>query len=165
MMAACPIWKDQLLEAALGDAPADELAEHLKSCPGCAGALTDLSARRERLDRALPLVARGAELPADFRARVLAAAEANEPRWGWWRRGWVLAGAAVITASILVAILVHRHSVSSAQDLDAAAMEKMTHWRAPSDVFLETLGRENLRMTPRLGDSIVNLPVPRNQED
>jgi len=165
MMAACSNWEDRLLEAALGDAPTDELAEHLKRCPGCAGALIELSARRERLDRALPLVVRGAELSADFRARVLAAAEANQPRWSWWRRGWVLAGAAVITAAIVVAILVHRHGTSSAQDPDVAAMEKMTHWRAPSDVFLETPGRENLRMTPKLGDSIVNLPVPRNQED
>jgi anti-sigma factor RsiW len=165
MMAACSIWKDPLLEAALGDAPADELAEHLKSCPGCAGALAELRARRERLDQVLPLVARGAELPADFRARVLAAAETNEPRWDWWRRGRVLAGAAVITASIVVAILVQRHGAPPAQDLDVAAMEKMTHWRAPSDVFLETPGREILRMTPKLGDSIVNFPVPRNQED
>ncbi len=56
----------------------------------CAEELAALRARRERLDALLPLVAQGAEPPAEFRARVLAAAEAaSEAKRGRrWRPNW-----------------------------------------------------------------------------
>ncbi len=86
MKNACEKWKDQLREAALTGARAQELAEHLQSCANCYAELRDLEARKARLDSSLPLVAQGVRPSADFRLRVLAAAEAagkgrRMPRW------------------------------------------------------------------------------------
>ena len=72
----CAKWNDHLLEAALTGTAAGGLEEHLLNCAECAKELAALRARRERLDALLPLMAQGAEPPAGFHARVLAAAEA-----------------------------------------------------------------------------------------
>src|ERR1017187_5983548 len=75
------------------------LEEHVLKCANCAEELEALRARRERLDALLPLVAQGAEAPAEFRARVLAAAEAtSEAKRGRSLRVWGLAGSALATA-------------------------------------------------------------------
>src|SRR5437879_12581733 len=65
----------------------------MKTCAACAAEFEVLQARRERMDTMLPLVARGAELPGEFRARVVAAAEAeSEQKRARSVGGWVLAG-------------------------------------------------------------------------
>lgn len=163
MTNGCPDRKDQLLEAALREEPATELAEHLKRCSECAGALAELQQRREQLDRLLPFIARGAELPADFRARVLSAAEATKRTPRPWRR-WLLVGSAVAAAAVLV-LLAYRARLRPGIEARLVPVEKIAQWRAPSDVFLETPGRQNLRTGPRLDDSIVNLQVNQKQED
>src|SRR5258708_21130270 len=95
MKKACEKWRDPLLEAALTGATAKGLEEHLRACANCSEELSELQARKARLDALLPLAVQGAGPSADFRARVLAAAEAASERkrarpW----RGWALAGGA-----------------------------------------------------------------------
>jgi len=89
--------------------------------------LAALRARRERLDALLPLVAQGAEPPAEFRARVLAAAEAaSEAKRGrrWRVRG--LAGAmAVIVAALMIGLTLHRRVVRTMPGAELAAAEKL----------------------------------------
>jgi len=89
--------------------------------------LAALRARRERLDALLPLVAQGAEPPAEFRARVLAAAEAaSEAKRGrrWRVRG--LAGAmAVIVATLMIGLTLHRRAVRTMPGAELAAAEKL----------------------------------------
>ncbi len=157
----CTKWKGQLLEAALTGTVARDLEEHVLQCANCARDLAALRARRERLDALLPLVARGAEPPAEFRARVLAAAEAaSEAKHGRPWRAWGLAGAmAVIVATLVVGLALHRRAVRTLPQTELAAAEKLAQWRAPSDVLLETPGREILRTTPRLGESYLRVPV------
>jgi len=95
MNGTCEKWKDQLLEAALAGATTKDLEEHLRGCAKCSAELDEVRARAARLDALLPLVARGAEPSADFRARVLAAAEAaSEGKRAWPWRAWTLAGTA-----------------------------------------------------------------------
>src|SRR5258708_19760479 len=93
MKKPCENWRDQLLEAALAGATAKGLEEHLRTCTNCSVELTELRARKARLDALLPLAAQGAGPSTDFRARVLAAAEAagDGKRAQPWR-GWSLAG-------------------------------------------------------------------------
>jgi len=74
MKNACEKWKDQLLEAALTGSLTAGLEEHLRTCAICSEEMNNVRARKARLDTLLPLVARGSEPSADFRARVLAAA-------------------------------------------------------------------------------------------
>ncbi len=50
-------------------------------------------------------------------------------------------------------------------ETELAAAEKLAEWRAPSDVLLETPGREILRTTPRLGESYLHVPVKTNEEE
>ena len=163
----CAKWKDQLLEAALTGKAAGGLEEHVQSCAGCAEELEAMRARQERLDGLLPLVARGAEPPAEFRVRVLAAAEAASERkrprpW----RVWALVGAtAVVVTALMIGLTFHRRIGRTVPEGELAAAEKLAEWRAPSDVLLEAPGREVLRTTPRLGESYLNVPVKTDEEE
>jgi anti-sigma factor RsiW len=167
MKNACAKWKDQLLEAALTGSAAGGLEEHVLNCANCAAELAALRARRERLDALLPLVAQGAEPPADFRARVLAAAEAaSEAKRGRPWRAWGLAGAMAATvATLVIGLTLHRRAVRTVPETELAAAQKLAEWRAPSDVLLETPGREILRTTPRLGESYLHVPVKTDEEE
>jgi hypothetical protein len=75
----CAKWKDPLLEAALtGNSGRTVCEEHMFEVRGLHGRVGGPAReKRERLDTLLPLVAQGSELSVDFRARVLAAAEAT----------------------------------------------------------------------------------------
>jgi anti-sigma factor RsiW len=163
----CTEWKDQLLEAALTGTATAGLKEHVLKCANCAEELAALRARRERLDAVLPLVAQGAEPPAEFRARVLAASEAaSEAKRGRPWRVWGLAAAmAVIVATLLIDVTLHRRTVRTVPETELAAAEKLAEWRAPSDVLLETPGREILRTTPRLGESYLHVPAKTDEEE
>jgi anti-sigma factor RsiW len=163
----CTKWKDQLLEAALTGTAAGGLEEHVLKCANCAEELAALRARRERLDALLPLVAQGVEPPAEFRARLLAAAEAaSEAKRGRPWRVWGLAGAmAVIVATLMIGLTLHRRAVRTVPETELAAAEKLAEWRAPSDVLLEIPGREILRTTPRLGESYLHIPVKTDEEE
>jgi len=163
----CAKWRDQLLEAALTRTAAGGLEEQLLVCASCAEELAALRARRERLDALLPLVAAGAEPPPEFRAQVLAAAEAaNEAEVARPWRVWALAGATVVTVvTLLIVLAVPQSEIRIVPASDLAAAEKLAQWRAPSDVFLETPGREILQTTPRLGESYLRVPKKTDQED
>ncbi len=167
MKNACEKWKDQLREAALTGASTPELAGHVQICAHCSAELRDLEARRARLDTLLPRVAQGAQPSADFRARVVAAAEAagkrkRMPRW----QAWTLAGAAVTAAIVLVVGAVwHRGTTGKIPPDELAAAQKLVEWRAPSDSLLATPGREILQATPKLGESYLNVPMKAVEEE
>src|SRR5260370_22772654 len=100
MKKACEKWSDQLLEAALTGATAQDLEEHLRACTNCSEELSELRARKARLDALLPLTAQAAGPSVDFRARVLAAAEAasegkSARPWRGWGPGREAAGSLV----------------------------------------------------------------------
>jgi hypothetical protein len=156
-----------LLEAALTGAAAANLEKHVLKCTNCTEKLAVLRARRERLEALLPLVAQGAEPSAGFRARVLAAAgAASEAKRGWPWRKWALAGAAaVIVAALMAGLTLHRRAAGTVPKAELAAAEKLTEWRAPSDVLLKTPGQEILRTTPRLGESYLHAPVKTDEEE
>lgn len=163
----CTKWKDQLLEAALTGTAAGGLEEHVLKCANCAEELAALRVRRQRLDALLPLVAQGAEPPAEFRVRVLAATEAaSEAKRGRPGRVWGLAGAmAVIVATLMIVLTLHWRAVRTVPETELAAAEKLAEWRAPSDVLLETPGREILRTTPRLSESYLHVPAKADEEE
>ena len=163
----CTKWKDQLLEAALTKTATGDLHDHVLKCADCADELAALRARRERLDALLPLVAQGAKPSAQFRSRVLAAAaSASEAKHRQLRRVWRLAGAITLaTATLLIGLMLRRSAVQIVPESELAGAEKLAEWRAPSDVLLETPGRENLRTTPRLGESYLHIPVKTDEEE
>jgi anti-sigma factor RsiW len=167
MKRACEKWKDRLLEAALAESAGEELAEHLRTCADCATELKTLEARRARLDALLPLVAQGSEPSVDFRARVLAAAEAahgikRTPRW----RVWTLAGATATAATVLVlGAWWYRGMAREIPPEEVTAAQKLADWRAPSDSLLATPGQEILRTTPKLGESYLNVPSKKLEEE
>jgi len=111
-------------------------------------------------------VARGAEPPVDFRAHVLAAAEAASAakRVRQWRI-WTLAGATAAIVALMMAATIYRSAALAISEDELAAVQKLTEWRAPSDALLETPGQEILRTMPRLGESYLNAPVKKNEEE
>lgn len=163
-------WKDQLLEAALTGTRAPALAEHLSTCPHCARELASLQSRRQELDSLLPRVAPLADPPPDFRARVLAAAEATAEKRDNARspRAWRLTVAsALVVAVVIVALRLHRTRVSGSAPPapDVAAAQRLAEWRAPSDTLLATPGREFLQTIPKLDDTYFRLPATTDRED
>jgi hypothetical protein len=167
MKKACEKWKDQLLEAALAESVSEDLAEHLRACTDCAAELKTLGARRARLDTLLPLVAQGSKPSADFRARVLVAAEAaNESGRMARRRVWTLAGA---TAAAAIALVLgawwYRGTARTIPPDEIAVAQKLADWRAPSDSLLATPGQEILRTTPKLGESYLYVPSKKLEEE
>ena len=163
MKSDCTKFRDQLLEAALTGNPASVLEQHLQHCADCTKELAALRARRERMDLLLPLVARGAEPSAGFRAHVLAAAEAaSEQKTSRPWRVWVPLGVtAAIAAALLTAWTLEQKTSRMAAVSEIAAAEKLAKWRAPSDVLLETPGNEFLRTTPKLGESYLKTPAKK----
>jgi hypothetical protein len=168
MKKACEKWKDQLLEAALTESAGEDLAEHLRACTDCATELKTLEARRARLDAVLPLVAQSSEPSADFRARVLAAVEdggINPPLQRRWRM-WTLAGATAAAAIMLVlGAWWYRETARTIRPDEIAAAQRLVEWRAPSDSLLATPGQEILRTTPKLGESYLNVPSKKLEEE
>ena len=165
MTANCAKFKDLLLEAAVSGTTPDPLAQHLRQCPACGQEFAALRERRDRMDALLPLLARGAELSPDFRARVLTAAAAAEParpRLAWV---WALAGAAAMVAVLVTGFALQRNSAATGPEAELAAAQKLAQWRAPSDVLLQTPGREMLRLTPVLGDSYLKISPRKGKSD
>ena len=166
MKEACEKWKDQLLEAALTGAKAKDFEEHLRICTICSTELEAVRARRMRLDELLPLVARGAEPPANFQAQVLAAAEAagGAKRARQWRI-WTLAGATAAIVAMMIVTTMYRRAAQTIPEKELAAVQRLAEWRAPSDALLATPGREILRTMPRLGESYLNVPSKTDEEE
>jgi len=160
-------WKDPLREAALTGTMAKDLEEHLRSCAKCSAELDEVRARAARLDALLPLVAQGAEPSANFRARVLAAAAAaREGKRARPWRVWTLAGAAtVVVVVLMIAMTLQRRAARMIPGDELAAAQKLAEWRAPSDGLLVTPGQEFLRTMPRLGESYLNVPVKKDEEE
>lgn len=164
MKDACEKWKDQILEAALTGAPTKDLEEHLRSCAKCSAEMDEVRARAARLDTLLPLVAQGAEPSADFRARVLAAADEGKRARSW--RIWTLAGAATAAVVVLmIGVNLQRRTARMIPVDELAAAQKLAEWRAPSDGLLVTPGQEMLRTMPRLGQSYLNVPAKTHEEE
>jgi hypothetical protein len=167
MKNACESWKDQLLEAALTGSLTAGLEEHLRTCTICSEELDNVRVRRARLDALLPLVAQGSEPSANFRARVLAAAEAaREGKRARPWRVWTLAGAtAVVVAVLMIAVTLQRRTARMIPGDELASAQKLAEWRAPSDGLLVTPGQEILRTMPRLGESYLNVPAKTDEEE
>jgi hypothetical protein len=167
MKKACEKWKEPLREAALTGITAKDLEEHLRGCAECAGELEDLRVRAARLDTLLPLMMKGAEPPANFRARVLAAAGAagrGKHVRPW--RAWTLAGASAAVVVVLIfAVTLQRRTARIIPGNELAAAQKLAEWRAPSDGLLATPGREMLQTMPRLGQGYLNVPVKTDEEE
>lgn len=167
MKSGCEKWTGQLVDAALLGVAGKELEEHLLGCENCAAQLKSMRARRARLDALLPQVVRGAELSADFRERVLAAAEASRDRTRVARGPrWAFAGAVAGAATVVVALVVlHRQTEGKIQVIELETAQKLAEWRAPTDTLLATPGQEILRTTPKLGELYLNVPAVKVEEE
>ena len=164
----CSKRKDQLLDAALAGAASGELAEHLRTCAACSREFAALLAKREQLDSLLPFVAHGAEPSPALHARILAAtAEAPHasPQGDPWRFLRLSAAMAVVAAILVVSVASYFRTTRIAPDNELTAAKRLAEWQAPSDVLLQTPGRELLSKTPQLGDSYLHLPEKMNEEN
>ncbi len=158
----CSIWKNALLEAVLTGAANNALEAHVSQCANCTGELAALRTRREQLDSLLPQLAQGAEPSVDFRARLLAVAEATHSTWRprFWP-SWSLVGVTGLIAAVLVVGWAFHPGASSVPETELLAAEKLTQWRAPSDVLLAAPGAQILQTTPKLGQSYLPV-IPRS---
>ena len=165
MNLACEKWRSALLEATLNGSADAALAEHLYGCSGCSEEWRALQARAKRLQGSLPMIAQGVEPSPDFRARVLAAAEARpKNRVGARLRMWALAGATAIV--VLLTVSLSRHDRANRRfEEQLAVAQRLADWRAPSDPLLATPGRDMLRTVPTLGKSFLTVPAKSDREE
>jgi hypothetical protein len=119
------------------------------------------------LDALLPLVTQGAEPPANFRARVLAAAGAagEGKRARPWRVLTLAGAAAVVVVVLMIGVTLQRRTARMIRGDELATAQKLAEWRAPSDGLLVTPGQEILRTMPKLGESYLNVPVKKGEEE
>jgi hypothetical protein len=162
----CTKWHDPLVDAVLTGTVSAGLQAHLSACAVCTEQFLAFQARRERLDAMLPLVAQGAEPSPDFRARVLAAAEASSqakrtPPWLAWG---LAGGTALLVAALITSFALRSRTSPPVPQAELATAQKLAQWRAPSDIFLETPGRELLRSTPKLGVSYLPVATKTDKE-
>lgn len=165
MKSDCTKWRDQLLEAALAGTAEGKLAQHVAKCRECSAALEELRARRERLEVLLPLMAR-AEPSAEFRARVLNAAEASlSAKREMTGRVWGFAAVAIVSGAALLIGLALNRKAGQLPAAELTAAEKLAEWRAPTDVLLNTPGQELLRTAPKLDDSYLPASATKHEEE
>ena len=157
-MIGCGEWKEQLLDFALDASAARGLEQHLQACPTCAAALVELRARQEQVDAGLRQLVQGAEPPTDFRARVLAAVEAQPRHVGLWP---VWAGAlAAVAVLVLIAVLVG--SLGPQPDPALMIAQELSRWQSPTQSLLRSPAEELLQSAPRLGQFYFSLePIPQ----
>ncbi|MFQ5696133.1 MAG: anti-sigma factor family protein [Terriglobia bacterium] len=166
-MNACSNWHDRLLDYALGAleaTAAHEVEQHVAGCAACAATLTDLHARRGRLDAALHALVQGAEPSPSFRAQVLRAAETETaPSFAW--RAWMGAAPAVVLILLAVVVAPWMSERNEFPSQEVAAATALTQWRAPSDALLRSPAEELLR-APQLGEFYFPLePEPSETSD
>jgi len=65
----------------------------------------------------------------------------------------------------MIGATIYRRAAQTISEDELAAVQKLTEWRAPSDALLAAPGREILRTMPRLGESYLNAPVKKNEEE
>jgi hypothetical protein len=167
MKNGCEKWRDRLREAALTGTPTADLEEHLRACAICSAELGDLQARSERLDALLPMLVQGAEPSANFRAGVLAAAEAagERNRARPWRAWTLSTAAALVVVILIIGLALQRRAARTIPADELAAAQKLAEWQAPSDGLLLTPGQEILRKMPRLGESYLKVPAKTDEEE
>ncbi len=157
-MIGCGEWKDQLLDFALDASAARGLEEHLRACPACAAALVELRSRQEQVDAGLRQLVQGAEPSTEFRARVLAAVEAQPRHVGLWPT-WAGALAAVAVL-VLIAVLVG--SLGPQPDPALMAAQELSRWQSPTETLLRSPAEELLQSAPPLGQFYFSLePIPQ----
>jgi anti-sigma factor RsiW len=158
-MTACPKWKDELLDLALGLPPSRELEEHLKECLACSEALAEFRRGRERMDEAVLKLVPRAEPSAAFRAQLMARLEeapARQPAWSGW--AWVLTAAAwfaVISAWLVFSNRSRRTPKERERIL--VSSEALVAWQSPTGSLLRSSADKLLGSVPRLGDSYFHL--------
>ena len=158
MNKTCAKWRDQLLEAALGEKASDELDTHLSRCGDCAAELTRLHARRERLDALLPSLG-GAEPSADLTNRILGATRSAAPREHArvWPLSVIAGAAAVIVFAVMITWILSRPK--SPLESASPGTIALAHWQAPTDVLLQVPNQGVLNSIPKLGDSYLTIPL------
>ncbi len=163
MNRTCEKSKEKLLEAATNGTMEPVLAKHVRTCAACSAEWEALREHAHKIEEWLPMVAQGAELSADFQARVLAAAARRQKTRGRLRM-LVLAGATACAVIVLVAGLWKRSATKlAAEELSAA--QKLAEWRAPSDGLLATPGQELLTTVPKLGQTYLDVPPKADEEE
>jgi hypothetical protein len=151
-MTTCAEWKDGLLDLALGASASSELEVHLKTCPVCSEALTELRARRQQMDETLPKMMHGFEPSVAFRARLMASLEELPLRTREWpMRAAVIAAAAVIVVVALFLSPRHWRIGPSAPHKASIVRDGLERWQSPTAHLLHSSANGLLQAGPQLG--------------
>jgi hypothetical protein len=152
-MNACPQWREELIDHALGQPPGAALQAHLATCAGCSEALVALRQKASQMDTGIQQLT-AAEPRAQAPERVLAQIQQRSPGRlfdGKPFYGRIALAALVLTASLVV-VLYRPPAPEKAVPFPVVALSALSTWRSPTESLLHSAGDPLLKRIPQLGE-------------
>ncbi|PYT32152.1 MAG: hypothetical protein DMG57_02870 [Acidobacteria bacterium] len=143
-MNACPKWREELIDHALGGLPAAALQAHLATCAGCSEALEAWRRKAAQIDTGVQqLIA--AEPRAQGPERVLTQIQRSPVKPFYGR---VALAALMLTVSLVVVL----DRPAPPKKVVPFPVMALSTWRSPTQSLLHSAADPLLRRVPRLGE-------------
>jgi anti-sigma factor RsiW len=156
-MNACPKWKEELLDYALGRPPGAALEAHLADCAGCSAALQAWRQKAAQMDAGVQQLT-AAEPHVHGPQRVLNQIRQLSPSQPFYGR---VALAALIITVILVVVL-YRPTPPKKVPFPVMALST---WRSPTESLLHSPADPLLKSVPRLGEKFFETKPAGDKND
>jgi anti-sigma factor RsiW len=143
-MNACPKWKEELIDYALGRPAGASLEAHLAACTGCSQALQAWRQKAAQMDAGVQQLT-AAEPAAYGPQRILTQIQQLSPSKSFYGR--VALAALILTISLVV--LLYRPARPKKVPFPVVALST---WRSPTEWLLHSSADPLLRSVPHLGE-------------
>ncbi len=143
-MNACPKWREELIDYALGQSPGAALEAHLAACPDCSQALEAWRQKAAQMDADVQQLT-AAEPRVQGPERVLTQIRQLSPNTPFYGR--VALAALVLTIS-LIAVLYR----STPPKKVLFPVMALTTWHSPTESLLQSAADPLLKTVPHLGE-------------
>ena len=143
-MNACPQWREELIDHALGQSPSAALEAHLAACAGCSQALEAWRQKAAQMDAGVQQLT-AAEPRSHGPERVLTQIQQLSPSRPFYGR--VALAALILTVSLVVVL--YRPAPPKKAPFPVMALST---WRSPTESLLHSPADPLLKSVPHLGE-------------
>jgi anti-sigma factor RsiW len=148
-MNACPKWREELIDYALGQPAGAALEEHLASCTGCSEALQAWRQKTAQVDASIQQLT-AVEPRAHGPERVLAHIQQLSPGKPFFGR--VALAALILTVSLVVVL--YRLTPPRKVSFPVVALST---WRSPTESLLHSAADPLLKSVPQFGEKFFEM--------
>jgi hypothetical protein len=143
-MNACPKWREELIDLALGQSPGRALEAHLADCAGCSQALEVWRQKAAQVDAGIQKLT-AADPRAHGPERILAQIQEFAPDKPFYGR--VALAALILTVSLVVVL--YRPAPPKKVPFPVMALST---WRSPTESLLHSAADPLLKSVPQFGE-------------